>query len=213
MSTSTAASGTVASGTVAAGTVASDTASRPRPARERVLAAAARRFYADGIAATGIDAVISEAGVAKASLYNNFGSKEALVAAYITARHEEWLHLYRSRAEQATTPRERVLAVFDAYLDHAAFEYERGFRGCGLLNAAAELPAGHPGRTAVRAHKEQVESILLGHLADLQVAAPERLARHLSLLLEGGMMRAGLEGRDAVLTQARELATDLLDAP
>lgn len=185
---------------------------RPRKARERLLAAAARLFYADGIAATGIDAVIGDAGVAKASLYNNFGSKEALVAAYIAARHEEWLALYATRSARAEAPRERVLAVFDAYLDHAAFEYERGFRGCGLLNAAAELPAGHAGRAAVRAHKEQVEAILAEHLAELGAGDPPRLARHLSLLLEGGMMRAGLEGTPAVLVEARTMATDLLDA-
>ena len=115
-----------------------------------MLEAAARRFYADGLAATGIDTITAEAGVAKMSLYNNFSSKADLVRAYLQARHEEWLGLYRRRLEQARDPREAVLAVFDAYTDHAALAYERGFRGCGLLNAAAELPAGDPGRTVVR---------------------------------------------------------------
>ncbi|WP_318279212.1 TetR/AcrR family transcriptional regulator [Agrococcus baldri] len=193
-------------------TAAAEGRTRRRPARERLLAAAARRFYADGIAATGIDAVIAEAGVAKMSLYNNFASKDALVAEYLAVRHEEWLELYRRRAAGAAGARERVLAVFDAYLDHAALAYDRGFRGCGLLNAAAELPAGHDGRAAVRAHKEQVEAILLEHLDALGTGDAARLARHLSLLLEGGMMRAGLEGTPAVLEQARAIATELLDA-
>lgn len=184
---------------------------RRRPARERLLAAAARRFYADGISATGIDTVVKDAGVAKMSLYNNFDSKDALVAEYLVVRHQEWLDLYAAREASASSARERVLAVFDAYIDHASLAYEHGFRGCGLLNAAAELPAGHAGRAAVRAHKEQVEAILAGHLEQL-APDPAGLARHLSLLLEGGMMRAGLEGTSAVLEQARSIAVQLLDA-
>ncbi|MGQ1799003.1 TetR/AcrR family transcriptional regulator [Kocuria oceani] len=182
-------------------------------ARSRILQAAAVRFYADGIAATGIDAITASAGVAKMSLYNNFASKAALVEAYIEVRHEEWLQLYRARVQDTSTPQERVLAVFDAYADHAAAAYEHGFRGCGLLNAAAELSAADPARTAVRRHKEQVEQLLLeplGELADQAIA--HRLAEHLSFLLEGSMARAGLEGDPARLVRARAIAADLLTA-
>lgn len=183
-------------------------------ARERILAAAARRFYADGIAATGIDTITAEAGVAKMSLYNNFASKAALVEAYVDARHDEWLGLCRARSAAASSPAERVLAVFDAYLDHAAAAYDHGFRGCGLLNAAAELGTDDPARAAVRRHKEEVEVILAERLAE--AAGPERaegLAEHLSFLLEGAVARAGLEGGDARLVRARAIAADLLAAP
>ncbi|WP_372344594.1 TetR/AcrR family transcriptional regulator [Streptomyces sp. KL116D] len=187
---------------------------RRRPARERLLAAAARRFYADGVAATGIDAITDEAGVAKMSLYNNFASKAELVRAYLDARHEEWLGLYRSRLERARGPRDGVLAVFDAYADHAAFAYENGFRGCGLLNAAAELPAGDEGRAVVRSHKEEVELLIAGHLEELLPGRPDDVrgtAEHLAFLLEGAMARAGLEGGDTRLRHARSLAVALLD--
>ncbi|MGA5037676.1 TetR/AcrR family transcriptional regulator [Streptomyces capoamus] len=187
---------------------------RRRPARERLLAAAARRFYADGVAATGIDTITAEAGVAKMSLYNNFASKADLVRAYLDARHEEWLGLYRARLEGARTPRDGVLAVFDAYADHAASAYERGFRGCGLLNAAAELPAGDAGRAVVRAHKEEVERLIAGHLRELLPERPDEAratAEHLAFLLEGAMARAGLEGDGDRLRRARRLAADLLD--
>ncbi|MEU3821683.1 TetR family transcriptional regulator [Streptomyces sp. NPDC030392] len=259
----------------------------PRPgrrrgaARERLLAAAARRFYADGVAATGIDTITAEAGVAKMSLYNNFASKADLVRAYLDARHEEWLDLYRRRLQEARARREGgrqdgggapdgrdgapdardgvsegrdrapdgreeapdgapdgrdrapdrqdrapdrqdrvsdgrdgVLAVFDAYADHAALAYEHGFRGCGLLNAAAELPAGDEGRAVVRRHKEEVEELLAGHLGELLPGRPEearRVAEHLSFLLEGAMARAGLEGAGTRLDHARAMAADLLD--
>ncbi|MFE2446150.1 TetR/AcrR family transcriptional regulator [Streptomyces melanosporofaciens] len=187
---------------------------RRRPARERLLAAAARRFYADGVTTTGIDTITTEAGVAKMSLYNNFSSKSDLVRAYLDARHEEWLALYASRLEQAQSPRDGVLAVFDAYADHAAFAYERGFRGCGLLNAAAELPAGDEGRSVVRRHKEEVERLIAGHLEELLPDRPDDVrttAEHLSFLLEGAMARAGLEGDGNRLRHARAMAAALLD--
>ncbi|POX42359.1 TetR/AcrR family transcriptional regulator [Streptomyces sp. Ru73] len=187
---------------------------RRRVARERLLAAAARRFYADGVAATGIDTITAEAGVARKSLYNNFASKADLVRAYLEARHEEWLGLYRRRLARAEGPREGVLAVFDAYADHAADVYEQGFRGCGLLNAAAELPAGDEGRAMVRRHKEEVEGLLAGHLEALLPGRPEdarATAEQLAFLLEGAMARAGLEGDDTRIQHARAMAAGLLD--
>ena len=181
------------------------------PARGRILTAAARCFYADGLAATGIDTITAEAGVAKMSLYNNFSSKADLVDAYLNERHAEWLSLLDRRLESAVTPVERVLAVFDAYLDHAELAYEQGFRGCGLLNAAAELAADSSGRTIVRQHKEAVEQILRRELASVCGAdSATRLAEHLSFLLEGAMARAGLEGRSTRLVKARGLAETLL---
>ncbi|AZV92370.1 TetR family transcriptional regulator [Kerstersia gyiorum] len=183
-------------------------------AHDRLLGAAAVLFYRDGIAGTGIDAIVKQAGVAKKSLYNNFSSKAELVAAYLQARHEEWLALYAARLQQARGPAARTLAVFDAYVDHAEFAYERGFRGCGQWNAAAELPVEDASRQAIRAYKEEVEALLARHLTehlsgDAERAAP--LARHLAFLLEGAVARAGLEGSSQCLHQARQMAASLLE--
>ncbi|MBM6622386.1 TetR/AcrR family transcriptional regulator [Micrococcaceae bacterium RIT802] len=189
----------------------SQTSRRQRPARARLLDTAAKLFYTRGIAATGIDAITSAAGVAKMSLYNNFDSKSSLVEAYVQARHEEWLGLYAARIRGIDSPRDAVLAVFDAYIDHASLASEHGFRGCGLLNAAAELEPGEPARLLVRQHKEQVEDILADHLARLlDGERAGRLAEHLAFLLEGAMVRAGLEEQEARLIRARALAVDLL---
>ena len=193
----------------------SEPASRARrkPARDALLEAAAKRFYAYGLTGTGIDTITAEAGVAKKSLYNNFASKADLVTAYLYARHEEWLGLYRARLERTATAEGRVLAVFDAYADHADLSYEHGFRGCGLLNAAAELPAGDPGRAVVRRHKEEVEALLSQHLAELLPDSAEQaaaVARHLAFLLEGSMVRAGLEGNDNCVREARGIAAALI---
>lgn len=186
---------------------------RERPARGRLMKAAAELFYAHGIAATGIDAITERAGVARKSLYNNFASKDDLVLAYIQDRHQEWLDLYELRAKKAKSSNERVMAVFDAYIDHANAAYVHGFRGCGLLNAAAELPADAPGRVEVRKHKEQVESILHAGLAE--GFAPDRagtLAEQLAFLLEGAVARAGLEGSATRLVHARAMAASMVFA-
>ena len=182
-------------------------------ARDRLLKAASELFYNEGIVATGIDAITARAGVAKMSLYNNFASKADLVQAYVQSRHEEWQGIYRARLRTAVTPQDHILAVFDSYLDHAAFDYQKGFRGCGLYNAAAELPMGDPGRTAVATQKEEAERLIRDALEELLPRDPTRaaeLAEHLSFLLEGAMTRAGLEGHDTRLRSARRMAESLL---
>ncbi|MCF7645145.1 TetR/AcrR family transcriptional regulator [Bacillus subtilis] len=188
--------------------------------RERLLEAAGILFYNYGINATGIDMITAKAGVAKMSLYNNFSSKSDLVAAFIAMRHQEWLDLYEARLKQAHTVSDRIMAVFDAYQDHAEFDYENGFRGCGLLNAAAEMTAGDEGREAVRRHKEEVERLLVQHLESWRSAVDEVLpkeqvattAEHLSFLLEGSFARAGLEGNSNRVLSARRLAESILAA-
>lgn len=225
---------------------------RTRPARRRLLDAAAELFYARGVNATGIDAVTARAGVARKSLYNNFSSKDDLVLAFLEERHEEWRALHRARSADAGSPQERVLAVFDAYIDHAEQRSPEGFRGCGLLNAAAELPVGAPGRAVVRAHKDEVEQLLAEAVADMTAdaggarsrddsvaraahsageahtageayradagsaardEAVPGLAEHLSLLVEGAVTKAGLDGTIRRLVGARRLAAQLVSAP
>lgn len=183
-----------------------DTA-RPRPARDRILAAAEELFYARGTTATGIDAVTDRAGVARKSLYNNFTSKDELIAAWLERRHADWLTFHAARLRDTTATASGpatdhpALAVFDAYLDHAASAGD-DFRGCGLLNTAAEYPADSPVRTVVRQHKEEVGQLL----AD---TAPEH-AEMLSYLLEGAVTRAGLDGTPDRLHRARAMAARIL---
>ncbi len=185
-----------------------------QPAREKLLKAAGELFYDHGIVATGIDAVISRAGVAKMSLYNNFKSKSELVAAYIDARHQEWLNLYEKRSGELPNGWERVLAVFDAYQDHAEFDYENGFRGCGLLNAAAEMPANSIERQAVNKHKLEVKTIVKRELAELPLTEPDNLGQlteHVCFLLEGSISLAGLSADTHAIQRARTMADKLIE--
>lgn len=184
------------------------------PARDRLLKAAAELFYAEGVGATGIDAITARAGVAKMSLYNNFSSKADLVNGYLRNRVSEWQDLLAERLRTAGTPRERVLAVFDSYVDHAGLAYAWGFRGCGLLNAAAELPVGDPGRATVAFQKDEVERLFKQYLGEINPSAEaevEETAQHLSFLIEGAMARAGLDGHDGRLKTARRIAVSVLE--
>ncbi len=181
-------------------------------ARERLLQAASELFYADGLTATGIDSITARAGVAKMSLYNNFSSKADLVTAYLERRCEDWHELLNARLDRTATPHERILAVFDSYVDHATAA-AGGFRGCGLFNAAAELPIGDMARAVVAAQKDEVEQFFEECLVDmhLEPSSVSEMAQHLSFLLEGAMSRAGLEGHERQLKVARRIAASMLE--
>ncbi|ATZ67678.1 TetR family transcriptional regulator [Acinetobacter haemolyticus] len=184
-----------------------------KSAKQKILETASVLFYNDGINNTGINSIIENANVAKMSLYNNFKTKSELVTYYIEARHQEWLDLYEKRKATIQSPIEGVLAVFDAYQDHAEFAYENGFRGCGLLNAAAEFPAHSPERLAVKRHKDEVESIVAQHLSQF-IADDEKvkqLSLLLSFLLEGSIVLAGLESSSTKVFAARQMAQTLLE--
>src|SRR3954453_10039615 len=96
-------------------------------ARERLLTAADELFYAEGVRSVGIDRIIEHAGVAKASLYNTFGSKDELVRAYLGGRHQARQDHITERLAQHDTPRTKLLAFFDRLVEVTA---DPTFRGC-----------------------------------------------------------------------------------
>ncbi|RGD93788.1 TetR/AcrR family transcriptional regulator [Acinetobacter sp. SWAC57] len=183
-----------------------------KTAKQKILDAAAILFYNDGITNTGINTITDKAKVAKMSLYNNFPTKSDLISSYIEARHQEWLELYAVRNRDAHTPVDKIIAVFEAYQDHAEFAYEKGFRGCGLLNAAAEFPAHSAERLAVKQHKDEIERIISTQLV-LLIEEPERvqqIALMLSFLLEGSIARAGLESSSEKVLAATQMVKTIL---
>ena len=123
---------------------------QPSP-RERLLKAADELFYCEGVNTVGIDRVIAHAGVAKASLYTNFGSKDELIRAYLQRRHTS----RRERIEQAVavdeSPANKSGAVFDQLGD---------MRGCPFIRAGAEAPPGSPIEEANDAYRRWVRSLL-----------------------------------------------------
>src|ERR1700727_1233209 len=142
-------------------------------ARERLLAAASELFYAEGVHTVGIDRVIERAGVAKASLYNTFGSKDELVRAYLEARHAQTAGRITRYLERYSSPRERLLGVFEAQGELFAAP---GFRGCAFVSASAESP-GELVEQAAGEYRGWVRGLLVGLAGEAGVAGPERLGR------------------------------------
>ncbi len=175
---------------------------RPRR-RDDVLRTATTRFYEHGIAATGVDRLAADAGVAKMTLYNNFASKDDLVVAYLEHRDREFFErLDEHVADHHGNARRRAMAVVDVY-EH--YVRQDGFRGCAFINAAAELPRDHPGREVVRRHKAAVRDRWTDLIAALGHDEPHRLAHECCLLLEGAFVYAGLGVDDEPLAGVREL--------
>lgn len=184
------------------------TSSRPS-ARDRLLAAADELFYAEGINTVGIDRVIERAGVAKASLYSTFGSKDALVRAYLEARHAAWkARLDAGFEAQPCDPRAHVLAVFDAL---AEWFTEPGFCGCAFINAAAEATPGSQTAAATDEFRRWLGALFLDLTRQTAAEHPERLARQLVLLYDGASVSAQMAPDADVGAAARAAAVTLLD--
>jgi len=178
-------------------------------ARERLLAAADELFYEHGINQVGIDRVIDHAGVAKASLYDCFGSKEELIRCYLKGRSDRRQERIARRMALFHTPRDKILSVFDLLGEFVA---QPNYRGCAFQRAGAEAAAGSP----VKGACEDSRAWMRAQFTALARAAgdrdPESTARQLVVLYDGALMTAHAD-RDLDAPQAaRELAARLLSA-
>ncbi len=168
----------------------------PSPARQRILDTAFRLFYARGIRAVGVDTIIAESGVAKATFYKHFPAKDDLVVAYLDRVDEVWTGQLVDAAEAAgDAAGERLVGLFDALSTACRRE---GYRGCAFINAAAESVPGTPVHDRTVAHKQRVLAWVRGLAEDAGARDPAALARSLTLLLDGGLASGSLDaGADA----------------
>lgn len=178
--------------------------------RDQLIDTALDLFYREGFHATGIDRILSEAGVAKMTLYKHFRSKDALIEAVLQRRDEqfrEWLMQYVE--SHAGTPRDRLLAVFDA---NEEWFRRPDYRGCMFLNAAAEF-AGNAQPLARLA--DEHKRLLLGYLRGLAAAGsfqnPDRLADLMLLLTDGAIGCALVSGDASWAEKAKDAAAILID--
>jgi len=178
-----------------------------RSARERLLAAADELFYEGGIHTVGIDRVIEHAGVAKASLYDAFGSKEELIRSYLQGRHEARKARISARIASHADPRERLLGVFDALGD--LFE-QPNFRGCAFARAQAESRPGEGVKSACEEARDWMRGLFISLAKDAGASDPRGLARQLMLLYDGASMSAQMDGPGAAAA-ARSAAALMLD--
>lgn len=177
------------------------------PTRERILDAAERLFFNDGITVTGVDRVADSAGVAIATLYNHVGSKEGLVEAVLSRRLDAWREHWDAAVAAAGSPDERLVAVFDAVVSYRQAAVPTQW--CCFLATASERPRG-AGSDPVRALLDQDTSLLTERLQELAGAAqlddPDGVAAQL-LLLYNGALTSLLRGTpDRPVERARRLA-------
>ena len=179
-------------------------------ARERLLAAANELFYAEGVQTVGIDRIIERAGVAKASLYNLFGSKEQLEAAYLASRHEATTTRITEALSQFDDPRQKILAVFDSQAEQ--FD-QPDFRGCAFTAASSEAPAGGLVERAADEFRGWIRAMFTDLAEQAGATDHATLGRQLHLVYDGATLAARMDHRDpAVARSARDAAGRLLEA-
>ncbi len=180
---------------------------RKSPPRERLLAAADRLFYEDGVCTVGIDRILTEADVARASLYSNFGSKDELVRAYLDHRSSAWRDVVgETLPTRWENPRDRIVGVFELLTEW--FETP-GYRGCPFINASAEAIAGAAVSQVRDIHRAWVRELFVTLCREAGMNDPAGLAEQLVLLYDGSMVGAQLDHSPAA-GRAAQLAADAL---
>jgi AcrR family transcriptional regulator len=183
-------------------------AGRPS-ARERLIDAAATLFHEKGIQATGVDAIIEAAGVAKATFYRHFPSKDDLVVAWLRDPRARWFDRVRARAQESGAgPRDEILLFFEATAEWLETD---GYRGCAFLNSSVEItdPA-HPARTVIRETLEEISAYLRDRLIAAGYRDAELMAMELQAMLAGGISLAVARHTGAFALAAKEAAMHLL---
>lgn len=176
--------------------------------RERIIDTADRLYYAKGYAAVGMDELRAEAGVSLRRLYALFPSKDDIVLAVLERKHVRWERGVTERVSRVSSPRDRLLAIYDYLADWFC---QDDFRGCGFINVFGELGATRPAvAQAVRDHKASFRAYVSGLVAD--AGAPRALADQLAILAEGAQTTAAISGDVVAAEQARAAAAVLIDA-
>ena len=181
------------------------------PTRDRIIAAATRLFYSEGIRATSVDAVAEKAGITKKTLYYHFQTKDELIAAYLASRDQPTLAYYErwfTETEGSTADKVRGL-----FLSFARSADTPNWRGCGFLRTIAELAStpGHPAIKAGAAHKKKFEAWMADRLAGEGVPEPKRIARQIVILLDGAATVMLIHRDTAYVEAAGDVAASLVE--
>ncbi|WP_039908028.1 TetR/AcrR family transcriptional regulator [Micromonospora lupini] len=190
---------------------------RPSEARARLLATATRIFYSEGIHSVGIDRIIAEAKVTRATFYRHFPSKDDLILAYLREVHKMERDAFDAAIADNSSPVDPLLAIAGSIAQNIQ---SPGFRGCAFLNAAAEYPATqHPVRQEIIAHRQWFLDTLSTLMAQIDQETADPAARHF-VMLRDGAMAAGclfdpakvsetfLRGVDGLLTTAERQSAE-----
>jgi AcrR family transcriptional regulator len=178
-------------------------------ARRRILETADRLFYEEGLRAVGVDRIIAEASVAKMTLYTHFTSKDDLILAVLKHREECVSEFFRSAMERHGRKTKSPLRAFFAALKE--WFDSPGFRGCAFQNAAIELadPA-HAGTEFVRGYKQRFGEFLRDLIEQSVGKGAAKVAPAVTLLVEGAIVTAAIQGKPDAADVARDAALKLV---
>jgi AcrR family transcriptional regulator len=183
---------------------------RAEDARRRLLQAADELFYAEGVNTVGIDRVIQHAGVAKATLYSAFGSKDELIRAYLKARHEAYQQRMENELKRRfATPRERLVGAFE--IQGQSFT-DPNFRGCPFISASAEARPGSTAQQESDTFRRWIHALFFDLAQQARARDPKALAQQLVLLFDGAAVSAWMDRDPSAEAAARAVATALVDA-
>jgi AcrR family transcriptional regulator len=181
----------------------------PRPSpRDRLLASADELFNREGVHTVGIDRIIEHAGVAKATLYNTFGSKDELVKAFLRGRHASTVDHITQALRRYRTPRTRLLGVFEAQGQIFA---DPDFHGCAFVSATSEAH-GDSIEDAAAEYRNWVRALFTELAEQAGVRSAKTLAYQLHMLYDGAGLSAGIDRDSRAAETARAAAAELLDA-
>ena len=194
---------------IVGGVVRASRSQVPEPARERILGAASRLFHDVGILATGVDSLIEAAGVAKATFYRHFPSKDDLVVAWLRDPRTRWLDRVAAQAEAHGAAGQKLIPLFFEAL--AEWLETEGYRGCPYLNTSVEITdPTHPARLVVREYLQEIEDYLTELVRRAGYRDSRMLAVQLQALVAGSISLAVARRSGAFALTAREAAISLL---
>jgi AcrR family transcriptional regulator len=178
-------------------------------ARERILETAYTLFSQRGIRDVGIDEIIARAGIAKATLYRHFASKDQLVVAFLERREQCWtLGFVEAEARRrAATPEEQLLAIFDVFDEWFRRE---DFEACSFINTLLEMRARHPAGKASIHHLENIRSLVRRMAENAAVPDAASFALSFHILMKGSIVSAAAGELDAA-HRASAMARSLID--
>lgn len=186
----------------------SDAATRTG-ARERILDTAYGLFAHRGVQAVGVDEVIARSGVAKATLYRHFRSKDDLVLAFLEQRDRRWTHglVETQIRERGSTPEQRLLAIFDVFDD---WFRSADFEVCSFIKVLLELGPDHRLGQACIEYLNGIRELIVGLAAEGALHEPEEFARCWLILMKGSVISAAEGDRDAA-RRAQRMGRSLID--
>lgn len=170
--------------------------------RERILDTATILFHQQGYNSTGINQIISEAKVAKASFYQHFKSKDDLCAAFLNSRHDYWFGELQKFVSKSSEPKQKILSTFDFLI---VMNEKENFRGCSFLNLLSEIPTD---KTVIlqiiQKHKQDLRDFFRAQLED------KIKADHIYLLFESSIIESQLFRSNELIITSQNIIDNLI---